>query len=73
MFYVRVDFKNFIEELLRIVLKDTTLTTREVTQIYFRDIGVTSDNFTWSSVAPSATDDRVWLSLDSGYALKLRL
>ena len=73
MFYVRVDFKNFIEELLRIVLKDTTLTTREVTQIYFRDIGVTSDNFTWSSVAPLATEDRVWLSLDSGYALRVRL
>jgi len=73
MFYVRVDFKNFIEELLRIVLKDTTLTTREVTQIYFRDIGVTSDNFTWSSVAPLATEDRVWLSLDSCYALRVRL
>jgi len=73
MFYVRVDFKKFTEELLRIVLNDTTLTTREVTQIYFRDIGVTSDNFTWSSIAPSATDDRVWLSLDSGYALRVRL
>ena len=73
MLYVRVDFKKFTEDVIRIVLNDTTMTSREASQIYFREIGVPCNDITWSSVQPSGTDGRVWLSLDSGYALKMQL
>ncbi len=73
MLYVLVNFAEYMDNLVAIMLQDAALSKDDAKRIYFKEVGIPVSHMTWTKRVPmSRTPNSNWIPLDNSYCVRVR-
>ena len=73
MLYALINFAEYMDSLVAIMLQDASLSKDDAKRIYFSQTGVPVSHLTWTKYVPmSRVPNNNWVPLEAGYCIKLQ-